>query len=62
MDIKYKVLCQVCHDRYGDEEFCFGVCCGKDMVKVPKDDYDKIVNDKDKINDLIKEKGKSIFE
>lgn len=30
-----KALCQVCHDGYSDEEYCFGRCCNSPMVEIP---------------------------
>lgn len=30
-----KAYCQNCGDRYSDEAYCFGWCCGKEMMSRP---------------------------
>lgn len=59
--MQMKSLCKICHDNYGDEEFCFGRCCGFDMVEVPKKMYDEISHDRRAIVKLIDTHGKSLL-
>lgn len=30
-----RAYCVVCNDRYSDENFCLGKCCGKEMMSRP---------------------------
>ena len=58
---RMKALCRSCHDGYGDEEFCFGRCCGRDMVEVPEELYNRVSHDRSEINKLINTHGKSLL-
>lgn len=58
-----KALCRVCYDGYGDEEFCFGRCCGSTMVEVPKRMWDELDGraSREEINELIAKHGKLLI-
>lgn len=58
---RMKALCRRCHDGYSDENFCFGRCCGMDMVEVPESLYRPIAHNSVAVNSLIADKGKSLL-
>lgn len=59
--VRMKALCRSCHDNYADENFCFGRCCGQDMVEVPRSEYEEVSHNRVAINTLISQKGKSLL-
>lgn len=56
-----KALCRTCHDSYSDENFCFGRCCSRDMVEVPRKMYDEVSHDRLAVTKLINTHGKSLL-
>lgn len=59
--MQVKALCRICHDGYGDEEYCFGRCCGFDMVEVPRKMYNEVSHDYAAVKKLINSHGKSLL-
>lgn len=55
---KTKEICQVCGDNYSSENLELGICCGRNMIVVDNENYEKELENHERCIEKAKKKGR----